>query len=175
MKDLLFEKQADWTNLSDRSFKSWLETEATAMGLDVNRFMQDLEDPQITAWLQAAQEEEIPALEGTPFIIINGGAYKGFWDVDSLKLIVQTYQDMAAEIGPERLAGYPSIPMTDPAALRDALNQYRSMEEILMGQTFDACPPEVIDPAKQYRATIVTGKGDIVVQLYPEVAPFYGQ
>jgi cyclophilin family peptidyl-prolyl cis-trans isomerase/protein-disulfide isomerase len=172
MKDLLFEKQAEWTNLSDRSFKSWLETEAAAMGLDVARFMQDLEDPEITAWLQAAQEQEIPALEGTPFIVINGGAYKGYWDVDSLKLIVETYRDMAAEIGPERLAGYPSVPMTDPAALKDALNQYRTIEEILMAQAFAACPPEVIDPEKPYRATIVTAKGNIVIQLYPEVAPF---
>ena len=172
MKDLLFEKQAEWTNLSDRSFKSWLETEAAVMGLDVKRFMQDLEDPEITAWLEALQEQEIPAFEGTPFIIINGGAYKGYWDVDSLKLIVQTYKDMAAEIGPERLAGYPSIPMTDPTALRDALDQYRSIEETLIPQTFAECPPEVIDPNKQYRATIVTEKGNIVVQLYPEAAPF---
>ena len=172
MKDLLFEKQTEWTNLSDRSFVSWLETEAAAMGLDVKRFMQDLEDPQITARLIAAQEKEIPALEGTPFIIINGGAYKGFWDVDSLKLIVETYKEMAAEIGPERLAGYPSIPMTDPATLREALDQYRRIEEILMSQTFAECPPEVIDPEKQYRATIVTDKGNIVMQLYPEAAPF---
>jgi cyclophilin family peptidyl-prolyl cis-trans isomerase/protein-disulfide isomerase len=172
MKDLLFEKQADWTNLSDRSFKSWLEKEAAAMGLDVDRFMQDLENPEITAWLEALQAQEIPALEGTPFIVINGGAYKGFWDVDSLKLIVETYKEMAAEIGRDRLAGYPSIPMTDPAALREALDQYRSVEEVLIAQTFAECPPEVIDPEKQYRATIVTDKGNIVMQLYPEAAPF---
>ena len=172
MKDLLFEKQADWTNLSDRSFKSWLETEAAAMGLDVERFKQDLENPDITAWLEAAQEQEIPALEGTPFIIINGGAYKGYWDLDSLKLIVKTYKDMAAEIGPERLAGYPSIPMTDPTTLREALEQYRSIEETLMTQIFPECPPQVIDPEKQYKATIVTDKGNIVVLLYPEAAPF---
>ena len=172
MKDLLFEKQAEWTNMSNRSFKNWLETEVAAMGLDVDRFMQDLEDPEITAWLESLQEQEIPALEGTPFIVINGGAYKGYWDVDSLKLIVEIYKSVAAEIGPERLANYPSVPLTDPAALRDALDQYRSFEEILMAQTFDECPPVVIDTEKQYKATIVTAKGNIVLELYPEVAPF---
>ena len=172
MKDLLFEKQADWTNLTDRSFKSWLEIEAASMGLDVDQFKQDLENPEITAWLEALQEQEIPALEGTPFIVINGGPYKGYWDMDSLELIVETYKAMAVEIGPERLAGYPSVPLTDPTALEEALNQYRDIEESLMAQVFDECPPEVIDPEKQYKATIVTGKGDIIVQLYPEAAPF---
>ena len=172
MKDLLFEKQAEWTNMSDRSFRNWLETEVMAMGLDVDRFMQDLDDPEITAWLQSLQEQEIPALEGTPFIVINGGAYKGYWDVDSLKLIVETYKSMAEEIGFERLAAYPSIPMTDPAELQDALDQYRSIEEILMNQAFDECPPQLIDPEKEYKATIVSEKGNIILELYPEVAPF---
>lgn len=172
MKDTLFEKQAEWTNLSDRSFKSWLETEVAAMGLDVEQFMRDLEDPEITAWLESLREEELPAFEGTPFIVINGGAYKGYWDVDSLKLIVETYKAMAEEIGYERLANYPSVPLTDPEQLGDALNQYREIEEALMAQTFVECPPQVIDLDKQYRATIFTEKGNIVIQLYPEVAPF---
>lgn len=41
-----------------------------------------------------------------------------------------------------------------------------------MAQTFVECPPQVIDLDKQYRATIFTEKGNIVIQLYPEVAPF---
>lgn len=172
MKNLLFEKQEEWTNLSDRSFRTWLEQEAAAIGLDVERFMQDLEDPRITAWLEAAREQEIPGLEGTPFIVINGGAYKGYWDLDSLKVIVEAYRDMANQIGAARLANYPPIPLTDPAQLGEALETYRSVEEILMAQTFEECPPQVIDAQKQYRATIVTEKGDISIQLYPELAPF---
>lgn len=172
MKNLLFENQAEWTDMSARRFKTWLESQAASMGLDVERFMQDLEDPQVTAWLEAAQEQEIPALEGTPFVIINGGAYKGYWDLDSLKLIVETYRQMAEEIGPERLAAYPAIPLTDPAALQEALAHYLEMEETLAAQAYDACPPQVTDPEKQYTATIVTGKGEIVIRLYPEKAPF---
>jgi cyclophilin family peptidyl-prolyl cis-trans isomerase/protein-disulfide isomerase len=37
---------------------------------------------------------------------------------------------------------------------------------------FSRCPEMTIDPAKQYTATLHTEKGDIVVALYPDVAPF---
>jgi cyclophilin family peptidyl-prolyl cis-trans isomerase len=36
---------------------------------------------------------------------------------------------------------------------------------------FTECPPMKIDPLKQYIATIQTEKGDIVVELFPDVAP----
>jgi len=36
---------------------------------------------------------------------------------------------------------------------------------------FTECPPMVIDPTKHYTATIRTEKGDIVIELYPDVAP----
>lgn len=38
-------------------------------------------------------------------------------------------------------------------------------------QQFTICPPMTIDPAKSYEATIQTEKGDIVVELYPDIAP----
>lgn len=37
--------------------------------------------------------------------------------------------------------------------------------------SYDAPPPMAIDPARQYTATISTPRGDIVVELLPEVAP----
>jgi cyclophilin family peptidyl-prolyl cis-trans isomerase len=36
---------------------------------------------------------------------------------------------------------------------------------------FTSCPPMAIDPLKQYIATLHTEKGDIVLELYPDVAP----
>ncbi|MGB7095227.1 MAG: peptidylprolyl isomerase [Anaerolineales bacterium] len=36
---------------------------------------------------------------------------------------------------------------------------------------FTICPPMTIDPAKSYEATIHTENGDIVVELFPDVAP----
>jgi cyclophilin family peptidyl-prolyl cis-trans isomerase len=42
---------------------------------------------------------------------------------------------------------------------------------LLEDRQFSQCPPMTIDPLKQYVATLHTGKGDIVLQLYPEEAP----
>lgn len=37
---------------------------------------------------------------------------------------------------------------------------------------FNECPPQVIDPDKQYLATLHTAKGDILIELFPQAAPF---
>ena len=39
--------------------------------------------------------------------------------------------------------------------------------DALTARQFSACPPESIDPLKQYIATLHTAKGDVVFQLYP--------
>jgi cyclophilin family peptidyl-prolyl cis-trans isomerase len=38
-------------------------------------------------------------------------------------------------------------------------------------QSYDGPPPQVIDPTKSYVATIRTSKGDVVVELLPDMAP----
>jgi cyclophilin family peptidyl-prolyl cis-trans isomerase/protein-disulfide isomerase len=43
--------------------------------------------------------------------------------------------------------------------------------EALTVRQFSACPPWVIDPLKQYIATLHTSKGDVVIQLLPDKAP----
>jgi len=53
---------------------------------------------------------------------------------------------------------------------------YWSLEAIikmtkLEGRQFTECPPMTIDSAKKYNATLQTEKGDIVIELYPDVAP----
>ncbi len=53
---------------------------------------------------------------------------------------------------------------------------YASFELIIQAnqlkdEQYTQCPPMVIDPLKQYIATIETEKGDIVVELFPDVAP----
>lgn len=42
---------------------------------------------------------------------------------------------------------------------------------LLEDRQFTECPPMVIDPEKEYTATIVTEKGEIVIDLLPEQAP----
>ena len=41
----------------------------------------------------------------------------------------------------------------------------------LEDRRYTSPPPQVIDPSKDYIATIRTNKGDIVIQLYPDQAP----
>jgi len=44
--------------------------------------------------------------------------------------------------------------------------------EALTAQQFSNCPAWVIDPLKQYIATLRTSKGDLVIQLFPDKAPW---
>ncbi len=43
--------------------------------------------------------------------------------------------------------------------------------EALSARQFTSCPAWVIDPLKQYIATLHTSKGDVVIQLFPDKAP----
>lgn len=43
--------------------------------------------------------------------------------------------------------------------------------EALSARQFTICPAWVIDPLKQYIATLHTAKGDVVIQLFPDKAP----
>jgi cyclophilin family peptidyl-prolyl cis-trans isomerase len=43
--------------------------------------------------------------------------------------------------------------------------------DALVARQFSACPPNNIDPLKQYIITLHTTNGDVAFQLYPEKAP----
>jgi cyclophilin family peptidyl-prolyl cis-trans isomerase/protein-disulfide isomerase len=48
----------------------------------------------------------------------------------------------------------------------------RITQLIVLGEMqFTSCPPTVIDPAKEYLATLKTEHGDVVIQFYPQQAP----
>jgi cyclophilin family peptidyl-prolyl cis-trans isomerase/protein-disulfide isomerase len=74
MHDLLFAKQADWTNLtSEASFTDWVISQATIMGLDAAKFASDLTDPAVVQKIADAQTAaESLGLPGTPFLMANG-------------------------------------------------------------------------------------------------------
>lgn len=72
------------------------------------------------------------------------------------------------------------IPGTPFLAINDTPYQgptdYGSLKAIvelfkLEDRQYTSCPPMVIDPLKQYIATIETEKGNIVVELFPDIAP----
>ena len=74
-------------------------------------------------------------------------------------------------------AGFPGTPLVMiNGRYYNGPTDYWNLEAItkmvkLEDQQFTICPPITIDPAKSYEATIHTEEGDIVVELYPDVAP----
>jgi cyclophilin family peptidyl-prolyl cis-trans isomerase len=84
---------------------------------------------------------------------------------------VQQAQQRGAEIG---IPGTPLVlingqPYQGPRDFENfeaILNLFQ-----LADRQFTECPPMVIDPAKQYIATLKTEKGDIVIQLFADKAP----
>jgi cyclophilin family peptidyl-prolyl cis-trans isomerase/protein-disulfide isomerase len=57
--------------------------------------------------------------------------------------------------------------LRDYASLKMAINLLLLEKKQVIG-----CPPMTIDVAKQYLAHLVTDKGEIVIQLFPDKAPF---
>ncbi len=60
--------------------------------------------------------------------------------------------------------------------IHDGLLDFNTLDTIVglyaLGEKqFENCPPQVIDPSKEYLATLETEKGEIVIQFYPQQAP----
>ena len=94
-------------------------------------------------------------------------------DFDSLETLAKVQAD--AEEGAR--IGIPNLPFfllngqiyrgpTDYEAFNQVINLIKLGE-----RQFVNCPPMIIDPDKQYIATLKTEKGDVVLQLYPDKAP----
>jgi cyclophilin family peptidyl-prolyl cis-trans isomerase len=85
---------------------------------------------------------------------------------------VQADYDEARDIG---IPGTPFLLINDSPyqGPRDYFNLSAIIRlYILAERQFEECPQMAIDPRREYIATIETEKGDIVIELFPEVAPF---
>lgn len=93
MHDLLFERQAEWSEMSVVEFETWLAEQAGALGLDLDQFKSDLKDPELATLAQKAWDDGVAAgLPGTPFLLINGRYYQGPRDITSLESIIKLIQ-----------------------------------------------------------------------------------
>lgn len=72
MHDALMLQQAEWSTLEVPQFKGWLNAMAGALDLDVAQFQEDMESTEIIDKIQAAWDQGVQILPGTPFILING-------------------------------------------------------------------------------------------------------
>ncbi|RLC77791.1 MAG: hypothetical protein DRJ03_26270 [Chloroflexi bacterium] len=137
MHDLIYERQQQWNGLPDEEMHDLLVGYAEELGLDTERFAQELEDRVYKDKVDADTQSAIEAgLGGTPSYIVNG--------------IVYPTQQLG--LAPARIDTFIQLVMDPP-------DQYSDV------------PPQVIDPGKEYAATMRTSKGDIVVELLPGYAP----
>jgi cyclophilin family peptidyl-prolyl cis-trans isomerase/protein-disulfide isomerase len=88
MHDVLFEKQAEWVAMPPADFPAWLEAQAGGLGLDVAKFLIDLNSPETLEVVKQAWEggNKI-GLPGAPLMLINGQIYSGPRDRASLDFI----------------------------------------------------------------------------------------
>lgn len=74
-------------------------------------------------------------------------------------------------------AGFPGTPLVMiNGRYYNGPMDYWNLEAItrmvkLEDQQFTICPPMTVDPARSYEATIQTERGEIIVELFPDVAP----
>lgn len=92
-------------------------------------------------------------------------------DSEEIQEQVQEAWDYGREIG---LPGTPFVLINGNyyGGPRDYWNMEAIVKMTLLeDQQYVECPPMIINPDKQYTATLETEKGDIVLELFPDVAP----
>jgi len=131
MHDLLYERQGEWHSLTEDEMATQLVEYAAELGLDTDRFAQDLNDHVYREKIMADYEEysQYGPL-ATPTYVVNSVFYPHPVVIDAFISLVLHPLDQYTEV-----------------------------------------PSQVIDPGKKYVATIRTGKGDIVVELFADQVP----
>jgi len=136
---VLYTYQADWINLSTDKFVDWAYNEAAKLGLDAEKFKQDMVSDAVIA---SVEESRVTAVKMNkvytnfydPFLFFNGAAISMLYNLDTLSNVVEYYK--------------------------------------LAERSYTECPPMTVDTTKTYTATLHTDKGDIVIDLYADKAPW---
>ncbi len=84
---------------------------------------------------------------------------------------VQSAYDSASSIG---IPGTPFVLLNGQPyqAPRDFTNLSTVIKLVVLEKKqFESCPPDVIDESAKYSVVLTTTKGEIVIELYPEMAP----
>lgn len=142
MHDLLFEQQQTWATQTPNEFETWVLQQATTLGLDAQRLAKDMKSTAIVDKVKQATQEALS--------IGLSGTPSLFIFLDDQLVFTPTDR----------------VPY-DTQTLNLILDLHK-----LRDRQYKQCPPMVINPAKQYTATLKTEKGDIVIRLYADKAPF---
>jgi protein-disulfide isomerase len=88
MHDLLFEQQDEWSSASD--FKGMLENYSRELGLDVDRFMQDLELSSISAKVDNHYREAISLkINSTPTFFLDGRKLESIRSYEQFRSVIE--------------------------------------------------------------------------------------
>jgi cyclophilin family peptidyl-prolyl cis-trans isomerase len=93
MHDLLFAHQGEWAGMTVQDFQDWLVQQAGDLGLQADKFKEDLLSPENVAKAQKAwQDGQALGLPGTPSLLIDGQHYGGPMDYWTLTAIIKMIQ-----------------------------------------------------------------------------------
>lgn len=124
------------------------------------------------------QDFETWLLEQAETLDLDGEQFAGDLADAELADRLQEAIDEAAEVGVQYTPFLLVNGQRFPLELYNSLgNIYLALSQQIVLQTladrqFSECPAITIDPLKQYSATLRTEKGDIVIELFAEEAPF---
>ncbi|HWR65071.1 MAG TPA: peptidylprolyl isomerase [Bellilinea sp.] len=143
MHDLLFlEANWDaWTAMSVDDFQTWVIEQAGTLGLDNQKFTKDLTSATLVDKVNKGYGSAIAS------------------DLNSTPSLF-VFVDGKLTFLPSDQIPYD----LDTLELLLTLSELKEKE-------FTACPPTVVDPNKEYSATIKTSKGDFTVELFADKAP----
>ena len=145
MHDLLYEKQKDWDGKQPAEMTATLKTYAGQLGLDANKFEQDMASKAVIDRVQRdVSAANALKLSGTPSLFLDGrqAPAEAFASPDVVTQIKSYAQSRAAQ-----LAG-------------------------ASAKTFAFTMPEAVtNKNAKYVMTVKTSKGDIVTELDPTLAP----
>jgi len=139
---VLFEKQNDWSSLSQDEARQFFIDIAAELGLDVEHFTSDLDNDVYAEYVAMLEKEAVDlGLPGTPATLVNGEIVAG--------------------------QGLPR----DYAVWDNFLSSTIAVESLAEIQ-YDAPPPMSLEAGKGYHARVVMENGDeFVIELFPESAP----
>ena len=155
--------------------KSQISVQAAIAAGDQGKFweMRDLLHSQYGAWT-ALSAAEFEKWAGNQAASIGLDRERFTKDLNSAETIASTKSlyTTATTLG---ISALPTVFINGNLQQRAALS-YEGLDSTigllaLGSREFKTCPPFDIDPTKQYKATIHTEKGDIVMQLFADKAP----
>ena len=90
MHDLLFDKQAEWIELSPANFESWVTTQVVGLGMDVSQFHSDFIGQVVGDRLNVAIQSNKEQTFAPPLMFVNSTSpYTGLADFASLDTVVR--------------------------------------------------------------------------------------